>query len=176
MTVSLTAPHAVACQLAEGPGELAAHYAIRQAVFVAEQGLFTGSDADERDAGPATLHVLGLAGGRPAGTVRLFPLDPAEPAGDWQGDRLAVLPEFRAIGLGGPLVRFAVATAGALGGTAMIAHIQPANQTFFRRLGWVADGGPEIYVGRPHLPMRIELSARGRDGQPAGAPPAATAR
>jgi putative N-acetyltransferase (TIGR04045 family) len=159
MTVSLTAPHAVACRLVEHPDELAAHHAIRRAVFVAEQGVFAGSDADARDADPATLHVLGLVGGVPGGTVRLFPVDPADPAGDWQGDRLAVLPEFRTSGLGRPLVRFAVATAGALGGATMIAHVQPANQTFFRRLGWAQDGEPEIYVGRPHLPMRIELTA-----------------
>lgn len=116
-------------------------------MFVAEQHVFAGSDTDARDADPATLHVLGLVGGTPAGTVRLFPADPADPAGDWQGDRLAVLPGFRTSGLGGPLVRFAVATAGALGGASMTAHVQPANETFFRRLGWALDGEPEIYVG-----------------------------
>jgi putative N-acetyltransferase (TIGR04045 family) len=159
MTAPLTAPRTVACRLATRPDELAAHYAIRRAVFVAEQGLFTDSDADARDAHPATLHVLGLVDGCPAGTVRLFPLDPAKPAGDWQGDRLAVLPEFRSAGLGRPLVRFAVTTAGARGGAAMIAHIQPANRTFFRWLGWRDDGEPEIYLGHRHLPMRIELDA-----------------
>lgn len=160
MTLSLTTERAVTCRLVEDSDELAAHHAIRRAVFVAEQGVFAGSDADARDADPATRHVLGLVGGLPAGTVRLFPLDAADPAQGWQGDRLAVLPEFRAVGLGGPLVRFAVATAGALGGAAMIAHVQPANETFFRRLGWVREGEPEIYVGRPHLLMRTELTRR----------------
>jgi putative N-acetyltransferase (TIGR04045 family) len=111
-------------------------------------------DADVHDGEPSTLHVLGLVDGVPAGAVRLFPLDGP---GQWQGDRLAVLPPFRAAGLGAPLVRFAVATAGALGGTRMIAHVQPANEGFFRRLGWQRRGEPELYVGIPHLLMDIDL-------------------
>lgn len=159
MTTSVRAPHAVACRVADGPAEMAAHYAIRRAVFAVEQGLFEGSDTDARDADPATLHVLGLVDGQPAGTVRLYPLNPGCPGQGWQGDRLAVLRESRVFGLGAPLVRFAVATAAALGGAVMIAHVQPANETFFRRLGWARNGGPEIYVGQPHLPMCIELDA-----------------
>jgi putative N-acetyltransferase (TIGR04045 family) len=162
---SVRAEHDLCCQVVDSSADLRAHLAIRRAVFVAEQGVFVDSDADARDDDPATLHVLGLVDGVPAGTVRLFPLDPAAPEAGWQGDRLAVLPGHRASGLGGPLVRFAVATAAALGGRSMIAHIQPANRTFFRRLGWVQRGGPELYVGLPHLLMDIELSA----------PPAATA-
>lgn len=150
------------CRLIEAgrDGEqLAAHYAIRHAVFVGEQRVFRDRDRDARDTAPSTLRVIGLVNGVAGGTVRLFPLDPGEPTGVWQGDRLAVLPEFRATGLGVLLVRFAVATAGSLGGRAMIAHIQPANRTFFRRLGWVQRGEPELYVGLPHLLMEIELSA-----------------
>jgi predicted N-acetyltransferase YhbS len=70
-----------------------------------------------------------------------------------------VLPEFRARSLGAPLVRFAVATAGRLGGRRMIAHIQPGNREFFLRLGWRQVGGHELYVGIPHLLMDIELGA-----------------
>lgn len=146
------------CRVIDNAGDLAAHHAIRHAVFVLEQHVFAESDRDQRDHDPVTRHVIGYVGGVPAGAVRLFPLDPRDPGGDWQGDRLAVLPEYRASGLGMPLVRFAVATAGALGGRMMIAHIQPPNRTFFRRLGWTQRGGPEIYVGRPHLLMTIDLT------------------
>jgi putative N-acetyltransferase (TIGR04045 family) len=142
------------CRLVAGPDELAAHREIRRAVFVAEQHVFADSDADVHDEDPSTLHVLGLVDGVPAGAVRLFPLDGP---GLWQGDRLAVLPPFRAAGLGAPLVRFAVGTAGELGGTRMIAHVQPANEVFFRRLGWRRRGEPELYVGIPHLLMDIYL-------------------
>lgn len=147
----------VECRIVAGAGDLAVHHGIRRAVFVVEQHVFVHTDRDIHDDAPGTLHVLGLVDGRPAGTVRIFPLDLGHPRGDWQGDRLAVLPEARARMLGAPLVRFAVATAGALGGRRMIAHVQPANRTFFRRLGWNQIGEPELYVGIPHLLMDIEL-------------------
>lgn len=153
--------HAVHCQLVEGAADLAAHHAIRHAVFVGEKAVFAASNRDHRDECASTMHVIGFVDGRPAGTVRLFPLDPDDPAGDWQGDRLAVLPEYRASGLGAPLVRFAVAAARAGGGHTMIAHILPGNLTFFRRLGWVQRGGPEMYVGHPHLFMTIGLRPQG---------------
>ncbi|WP_308259493.1 MSMEG_0567/Sll0786 family nitrogen starvation N-acetyltransferase [Pseudonocardia sp. H11422] len=149
-----------ACLLVRDATDRAAHHDIRRAVFVAEQGVFAENDYDAHDADPRTLHVLGLVGGVPAGTVRLFPLEVGgDPAGDWQGDRLAVLADYRTSGLGAPLVRFAVATAAAHGGRRMIAHVQPANEMFFRRLGWTRRGEPEMYVGRPHLLMDIDLQA-----------------
>jgi putative N-acetyltransferase (TIGR04045 family) len=143
------------CRVATAAADLALHHAIRHAVFVTEQHVFPGDDRDGRDGAPGTLHVLGLVDGTPAGTVRLYPLDHS---GGWQGDRLAVLPEYRSRRLGAPLVRFAVATAGALGGHRMIAHVQPDNGPFFRRLGWRQLGGPELYVGLPHLLMDIAIS------------------
>ena len=134
--------------------DVAVHHLIRHAVFVVEQEIFAGSDVDEHD-GVDGLRVLARFDGVPAGTVRLYPLGDG---GLWQGDRLAVLPEYRAHNIGGPLVRFAVATAGALGGAVMVAHIQPPNVRFFERLGWTRDGDVEIYCGRPHQPMRIALT------------------
>jgi putative N-acetyltransferase (TIGR04045 family) len=131
----------------------AEHHRIRHEVFVTEQGLFPDSDVDAHDARTDTVHVLGLYSGRPAGTVRLYPTGPDE----WLGDRLAVLPEYRTAGLGAPLVRFAVATAGAHGGRLMRAHVQVGNERFFHRLGWRTDGPVETYVGHPHVPMSIEL-------------------
>jgi len=142
------------CRLVKSPGDLAEHHRIRHAVFVEEQAIFDTSDLDVRDGDPATLFVLGLVDGLPAGAVRLYAL--AE-RGLWQGDRLAVLPEYRASGLGGPLVRFAVHTAAGRGGTRMIAHVQVANERFFLRLGWTRRSGPEDYVGRLHLLMDIPL-------------------
>jgi putative N-acetyltransferase (TIGR04045 family) len=141
--------------VAQSAAEIAAHHRIRHAVFVAEQHVFDGTDVDVRDAAAETLRVLATYDGVPAGTVRLYPLDET---GLWQGDRLAVLPDFRAHAIGGPLVRYAVATAGALGGTEMVAHIQPPNVRFFERLGWSRDGERETYCGLPHQPMRIALT------------------
>jgi putative N-acetyltransferase (TIGR04045 family) len=144
----------VACRLVAGPGELALHLAIRHAVFVREQGLFDGTDSDEHDQDPVSLHVLGFWGEQAAGAVRLYPL--AEP-GRWKGDRLAVLPRFRSRHVGAPLVRFAVRTASELGGSVMAAQIQPANVPFFERLGWRRVGEPAPYAGRLHQQMAIDL-------------------
>jgi putative N-acetyltransferase (TIGR04045 family) len=156
---------ALACRVAADERERARHFAIRRAVFCAEQGMFDGvDDHDARDDDPATLHAVGVEDGVVGGTVRLYPLsddddDDGGRAGRvWQGDRLAVLPGFRHGSLGGLLVRFAVRTAGARGGSRMVAMIQLPNVRFFLALGWSLDGEPVDFHGRPHQPMAIALS------------------
>jgi putative N-acetyltransferase (TIGR04045 family) len=154
----------LACRAVRTAAERAAHFRIRRLVFVLEQGLFCdpgaatgGDDTDAHDDDPATIHVIGLADTAICGTVRLYPLS-GEP-GRWKGDRLAVLPGHRHLGLGAPLVRFAVAAAGQLGGQQMEAYIQPANVTFFEHLGWQRTGGLVSYAGIPHQRMLIGLSS-----------------
>jgi putative N-acetyltransferase (TIGR04045 family) len=148
----------IVCRRVRSAGERADHLAIRHRIFVDEQAVFGDSDLDSHDRDSSTIALLGYSDGIVVGTVRLFPLDPA--SGRWQGDRLAVLSPYRALGVGAPLVRCAVATAAALGGRTMTAHIQPANVPFFRRLGWDTVGQTEIYVGLPHQPMCIVLPSR----------------
>lgn len=145
---------ALRCRPVRGAAELAEHHRIRREVFVTEQRLFEVDDWDERDAEPPTQHLLGLVDGRPAGAVRLYPLDDD---GLWKGDRLAVRLAHRRSGIGGPLVRLAVATAGASGGTRMDACVQAANTTFFVALGWTPVGGPFDLLGLPHQQMTIGL-------------------
>lgn len=142
------------CRLVGTRAELDIHFAIREAVFVREQAIFTGTDRDDHDDDERTVHVLGFVGNRPAGTVRLYPI--TEP-GQWKGDRLAVLPQYRRQQLGGPLVRFAVRTAAERGGRQMLAYIQPPNVVFFQHLGWRPDGKILQYCGRPHQRMLIDL-------------------
>jgi putative N-acetyltransferase (TIGR04045 family) len=149
----------VECCVADDAWSLSEHHRIREEVFVREQALFQGSDRDGRDDDAATIKVLGFRDGVPGGAVRLYPLDDA---GHWQGDRLAVLAGTRGRGLGAPLVRFAVATAVSRGGHLMTAHIQPRNVPFFERLGWSVSGEGEVYVGVPHVPMAIDLTATAR--------------
>jgi putative N-acetyltransferase (TIGR04045 family) len=145
------------CRVAAGADERRAHFAIRRAVFCAEQGMFGGDDdRDPRDAEAATLHAVGVEAGLIGGTVRLYPLDADGRL--WQGDRLAVLPAFRHGSLGGSLVRFAVRTAGERGGERMVAMIQLANVRFFLALGWSLDGDVIDFHGRAHQPMAIALS------------------
>jgi putative N-acetyltransferase (TIGR04045 family) len=145
--------------------EMSRHFAIRHQVFVAEQGVMVFTDIDDHDRDARVVHVLGSIAAFDnstgsmsevdGGTVRLYPLDDR---GLWQGDRLAVLPQYRASTLGMRLVRFAVATAAQAGGVAMRANVQAQNARFFERLGWVCDGDPQPYYGRPHQPMLIDFA------------------
>ncbi len=145
----------VVCRRVVTASQRVDHLAIRRRIFVEEQAVFAGSDADAHDTDPSVVALIGYCDGVAAGTVRLFALD--RPSGTWQGDRLAVLAPYRMRGVGAPLVRAAVATAAVAGGRSMTAHIQPANVRFFLRLGWQACGEPETYAGLPHQPMSIEL-------------------
>ena len=154
---STTAPDATAieCRLASSDDELDAHFELRRSVFVSEQALFAHDDHDERDDRDTTLHALGLIDGEPCGAVRLYPLERSWR--QWKGDRLAVLPELRTHHLGAELVRFAVATAGQLGGARMIAHVQLPNVRFFEHLGWTPEGSPAPFHGVDHQLMSIPL-------------------
>jgi len=146
----------VVCVEARDEELRAMHHRIRHAVFVQEQAIFAESDIDEHDAREDVVRVLALKGGQPVGAVRLYPVD--EHSGLWKGDRLAVLAACRTCGAGAPLVRFAVAYAGAHGGRRMVAHIQVANVRFFERLGWSPYRGAEDYLGLTHQPMDIALT------------------
>ena len=156
---STIAPSALSidCRVAASGDELDAHFRLRLAVFVEEQGLFSGDDRDARDAEPRTLHAVGFVDGEPCGAVRLYPLDTS---GEWKGDRLAVSAEHRDNHLGAELVRFAVRTAGLLGGSRMIAHVQLPNVRFFEHLGWSVEGDPEPFHGVTHQLMSIGLARR----------------
>ena len=65
-------------------------------------------------------------------------------------------------------MRFAVATAGAAGGTRMIALIQKPNVAFFRRLGWSRQGEPGEFRGATHQPMAIALAGAQPEFAPDG--------
>jgi putative N-acetyltransferase (TIGR04045 family) len=163
----------LACDAVATEAERCAHFRIRHQVFVIEQGLFGGSyggvggaggdDTDAHDDDPATIHVIGRADETICGTVRLYPLGPGagpDTGGRWKGDRLAVLASYRHLGLGAPLVRFAVSSAARLGGREMEAFIQPANVAFFRWLGWRRTGDLVDYAELPHQRMLIDLTGR----------------
>jgi putative N-acetyltransferase (TIGR04045 family) len=157
-----TAAAALTCAAVATEAERCAHFRIRHQVFVIDQGMFGGSyggaggdDTDGHDDDPATIHVIGRADETICGTVRLYPLGAD---GRWKGDRLAVLASYRHLGLGAPLVRFAVSAAARLGGREMEAFIQPANVAFFRWLGWERTGDLVDYAGLPHQRMLIDLT------------------
>jgi putative N-acetyltransferase (TIGR04045 family) len=154
---------AIEVRVARAADDVAAHHRVRRAVFVEEQGIFAGDDLDPWDA--QAVKVVAAIDGEVVGAVRLYPLDEA---GLWKGDRLAVLPDARRLRVGAPLVRFAVETAGLMGGARMIARIQAPNVAFFQHLGWSLLGDATDYRGASHQDMTIPLSGAQPEFAPAG--------
>ena len=133
---------------ARDAAELAGAMALRRRVFVEEQGLFSGTDEDGHDA--RARHLVAVADGRVAGTVRVYESDEA---GVWLGGRLAVAPEFRGGRAGALLVLAAMALARDLGASHFWARVQAGNVEFFLRLGWRVAGEAFEYRGAIHAPM-----------------------
>lgn len=144
---------------AENGVDLAQYRALRRAVFVAEQGLFEGSDHDDQDDDPRTVVLVATDhDGDVIGGVRLSPAagndDPARDIGWWTGSRLVVAAGTRRQGGVGPaLVRAACAHAESLGVLRFDATVQMAHEVLFNRLGWVSTGRT-VVAGTPHVSMR----------------------
>ncbi len=130
------------------------YHRLRREVFVAEQGLFSGTDADDADDDPRTVVLVARAAdGTVLGGVRITPATEPD-VGWWLGGRLAVARTARRSGGIGPaLVRAACAHAEGLGALRFEATVQLGNQGLFHRLGWVSVGSADV-AGTPHVRMR----------------------
>jgi putative N-acetyltransferase (TIGR04045 family) len=132
-----------------------AYHDLRTRVFVDEQGLFAGTDRDDRDDDSRTV-VLQARGahGEVLGGVRVGPAGPGDDIGWWTGGRLAVDPAVRgARGIGPALIRAACAYAENAGALRFDATVQIRNERMFRALGW-RTVRPVTVAGRPHVLMR----------------------
>jgi putative N-acetyltransferase (TIGR04045 family) len=145
---------AVNIEPADG-ADLAAYRALRTAVFVHEQGLFTGHDLDRHDEDPRTVVLVARdRSGTVIGGVRLGPVDDGPDIGWWCGSRLVVdrnSPAAR--GAGAALVRAACAHAENAGVLRFEATVQERHGPLFDRLGW-RTVRPVTVCGRPHLLTR----------------------
>ncbi len=135
--------------------DLAAYRTLRTAVFVHEQGLFTGHDLDRHDEDPRTVVLVARdRSGTVIGGVRLGPVDDGPDIGWWCGSRLVVdrnSPAAR--GAGAALVRAACAHAENAGVLRFEATVQERHGPLFDRLGW-RTVRPVTVCGRPHLLTR----------------------
>lgn len=150
----------VVLEVSPGDLEHAGYLALRRDVFVTEQELFAGSDADHVDDDPRTVVLVARsASGTVLGGVRIHPApEPdgtprARDIGWWRGSRLAVRADARLHrGIGVALVRAACARAEAAGALRFDAEVQAANEGLFRRLGWETRG-PIVRHGLRHIRM-----------------------
>lgn len=122
--------------------------AIRQAVFVVEQGISHALEWDGADA--ACVHALALdAQGRAVGTGRLLP--------QARIGRMAVLAEARAAGVGSAILERLVEAARSRGHASVELSAQRTAEAFYRRHGFEAVGDPYEEAGIDHVKMRRAL-------------------
>jgi predicted GNAT family N-acyltransferase len=141
----------------DGADEHAAAMAVRQAVFVEEQGISVPEEFDARDA--EAEHLIGVGeDGAVIATCRVF-------ADDGAGDgtarlgRLAVLPAARGQGLASAMIAACEARARAAGATRMVLDAQVAAMALYARAGYAPRGAVFDDAGIPHQSMDKALDA-----------------
>ncbi|GAB7055296.1 MULTISPECIES: MSMEG_0567/Sll0786 family nitrogen starvation N-acetyltransferase [unclassified Paenibacillus] len=152
------------CQvrIAKTEHELEAALSLRRQVFVDEQHLFDGTDADEHD--PASIYINAWKNGETLmGTVRCY-ADNDDPT-LWWGGRLAVKPEFRLRGVGVYLIEAAVEEMRLRGVRRFLAKVQQQNVKLFEKLGWKTVGGLIWIHDHPHHIMEANLHVYDASGR-----------
>jgi predicted GNAT family N-acyltransferase len=121
---------------------------IREAVFVAEQGVPREIELDDWD--ERCEHALAYdAGGRAVGTGRLLP--------DGHIGRMAVLREVRGQGVGGRVLDALVERARERGMRRVALNAQTHAAPFYARYGFIVAGETFMEAGIPHVAMERSL-------------------
>ncbi|KRE49285.1 MSMEG_0567/Sll0786 family nitrogen starvation N-acetyltransferase [Paenibacillus sp. Soil522] len=141
-------------RLALSAGEIQMALRLRREVFVAEQGMFEQSDADDHDSSSLFLNAW-RSGSILMGTVRCYS-DPHE-EGIWWGGRLAVVEKYRLRGVGVYLIEAAVEEMKRRGAKRFFAKVQKQNVKLFEKLGWQASGDAFMIEEHPHQLMEADL-------------------
>lgn len=127
--------------------------ALRQAVFVDEQGVPAETEADALDS--RAIHLVAVdADGRVQGTCRLL----ADGPHAMRVGRLCVAPAARRRGLGTALLAQAEREAHAAGATRLAMHAQSAAASLYRALGYEAHGETFTEAGIEHVAMDKSLA------------------
>ena len=130
----------------------AALRAVREAVFVVEQGIPTELEWDDADG--ASVHVLAEAtDGTPIGCARLLP--------EGTIGRVAVLAHWRGRSVGDRMMRTLLDIARAAGHHRVSLHSQVQACVFYARLGFAAVGDAYEEAGIAHQTMVRDLAAAG---------------
>lgn len=131
-------------------------FAVREQVFVEEQGVPPGLEYDDHDETPETTHLVAYRGGDPVGAARLRPYEGAErPTA--KVERVAVLADHRGEGLGRALVVRVHETARERGFERAYLHAQTSVRAFYGGLGYETTGEEFEEAGIPHVAMERGL-------------------
>ncbi len=129
--------------------------AIREEVFMREQGYVDEFDAIDARAFHLVLYVDGAA----AGCGRFFAGDAP---GEWILGRVAVRAPLRRRGLAGRIVREAVARMKELGAASVRLGAQQYATGLYEKCGFVPCGPVYLDEGNPHVPMCLRLPHSGK--------------
>ncbi|WP_371749005.1 MSMEG_0567/sll0787 family protein [Aquihabitans sp. G128] len=151
----LAPPASFTVHQASSRAELDAYARLRRDVFVAEQGLFAGSDRDDLDdLDERIVLVAREVDGTVVGGVRLTPGVPGRDLAWWVGSRLVVAGDRRgSLHIGAALIGAACARAEQEGALRFDATVQAARVPLFGRLGWTV-GEAVTVAGTPHRRVR----------------------
>ena len=119
---------------------------IRETVFVIEQNVPPELEIDDLDS--SCVHALAQdADGNSIGTARLLP--------DGKIGRVAVLIEWRKLGVGRELMRLLMDHARERGDNEILLHAQTSTVGFYESLGFEVEGEEFMEADIPHRTMRI---------------------
>ncbi|MBC8452487.1 MAG: GNAT family N-acetyltransferase [Spirochaetes bacterium] len=121
--------------------------AIRKEVFVVGQNVDPAIDQDGKDSN--LEHFLIVRGNEPAGCLRFQPLDNSTV----KLERIAIIAEFRGLGLGKRLVQAAVMEAGKRNYKKLIMYAQFYLLDYYGKLGFTAVGEPFYEANIKHIEM-----------------------
>ena len=142
-------------QLATLPTDFPAIQEIRYQVFQLEQRVSAELEFDGQD--EAATHWLAYWNGEPVGTTRVRSLTPTVA----KIERVAVLREFRGLGIGKHLMLAVLAGLVEAGVTEARIHAQTAVQDFYQALGFEPEGEIFAEAGIPHVKMKKLLNELG---------------
>ncbi|WOJ95940.1 GNAT family N-acetyltransferase [Congregibacter brevis] len=135
---------------ASWPEDAAELERVRSAVFVLEQGVPRDIEWDGQDEN--ANHVIAELQGVTIGCGRLLP--------DGRIGRLAVVSNYRGLGIGAKLLEAVLAIARQAGQKDLYLHAQANAVRFYEQAGFVARGQPFEEAGIQHLDMHLSLDYR----------------
>lgn len=136
---------------ARWPGDAAGIRQVRDIVFVQEQSVPADLEWDGSD--DECTHALAeTEEGVAVGTGRLAP--------DGKIGRMAVLAEYRGLGVGAAVLDYLLECARTAGMSRCYLHAQTHALAFYARHGFVAHGAEFMEADIPHREMELELEAR----------------
>jgi predicted GNAT family N-acyltransferase len=128
---------------------------VREQVFIVEQRVPKALEWDGED--DHAHHFIALnEAGQALGCARLLP--------SGQIGRMAVLPSYRGTGLGARLLQATIEHAKTLGMERVFLHAQRQAEPFYRKAGFLQEGGEFMEAGIPHVPMALALPIPFRAG------------